>query len=158
SLAPRPPLIGKLIVVRLRIFHSTRYTYPTPARSGHNEVRLMPLSDNDQTCLDFRLAVNPPARLFAYDLPTGRVHHFNVREPHRELAVTAESLVVTHRHDPFASLQLTADDGEFYAREGVRQRYVEYLLPTARVPLHPEADRITAVVRRQTAPGTASFL
>src|SRR5437868_6691715 len=98
----------------------------------------MPLSDSDQTCLDFRLSTTPPTRLAAYDLPTGRVHHFNLRAPHSELTIRAESLVVTYRHDPFATLPLTGDDGEFYQRDGVRQRYAEYLAPTERVPLHPE--------------------
>ncbi len=144
--------------MRLRVFHTTRYTYPSPATESHNELRLMPLSDADQTCLDFRLNTTPPARVFAYDLPTGRVHHFSVRPPHSELVIQAESLVVTYRQDPFATLQLVSDDSEFYTRDGVRQRYAEYLMPTERVPLHPETDRIAVVARRQTNVGTASFL
>lgn len=144
--------------MRLRVIHTTRYVYPTPAAESHNEVRLMPLSDEDQTCLDFRLQTIPPARIFAYDLPSGRVHHFDLRAPHSELTVNAESLVVTHRHDPFAHLQLTHDDSEFYTREGVHQRHAEYLVPTTRVQLHPETDRIAAVARRQAGVGTASFL
>ncbi len=144
--------------MHLRVFHTTRYTYPSPAIESHNELRLMPLSDGDQTCLDFRLSTTPPAHLSAYDLPTGRVHYFDVRPPHSELVIQAESLVVTFKHDPFESLQLIADDSAFYAREGVRQRYAEYLLPTERVPLHPETDRIAAVARRQAGIGTASFL
>jgi transglutaminase-like putative cysteine protease len=144
--------------LRLRIYHTTRYTYPAPASESYNEVRLMPLSDSDQTCLDFRLSTTPAAPVFAYDLPTGRVHHFNVRAPHNELVIEAASLVVTHRRDPFAMLQLTNDDSEFYTREGVRQRYFEYLAPTDRVPLHPETDRIARVARKHAGVGTASFL
>jgi transglutaminase-like putative cysteine protease len=144
--------------VRLRVFHTTRYAYPTQASESHNEARLMPLSDEDQTCLDFRLTTDPPARIFAYDLPSGRVHHFTIRAPHSALTITAESLVVTHRHNPFANLQLVRDDADFYTREGVRQRYSEYLSPTARVQLHPETDRIAAVARKQAGVGTASFL
>lgn len=143
--------------MRFRVHHLTRYGYPSPARESHNVVRLMPLSDSHQTCLDFRLTVTPPARLFAYDTPAGRVHHFNIRAPHLELSLLAESLVVTHLRDPSASLERDSD-GAFYAREGIRQRYIEYLLPTARVPLHPEVDRIAAVAQRQAGPGTASFL
>jgi len=118
----------------------------------------MPLSDEDQTCLDFRLTTTPPAHVFAYDLPSGRVHHFDVRSPHMELVVAAESLVVTHRHDPFAGLQLVTEDSAFYSLEGIRQRYCEYLAPTERVHLHPETDRIAAIARKQTGAGTASFL
>jgi transglutaminase-like putative cysteine protease len=144
--------------VRLRITHTTRYIYPAPARESHNEVRLMPLSDDDQTCLDFRLSLTPEARLFAYDLPSGRVHHFNIRAPHSELTMVADSLVATHRHDPFIGLQLERDDREFYRREGIRQRYAEYLAPTARVPFVADTDRIAAVARRQSGGSTASFL
>lgn len=118
----------------------------------------MPLSDGDQTCLDFRLTVDPSAQVFAYDLPLGRVHHFNLREPHSTLTVTAESLVVTHRSNPFRHLQLIADDMDFYSREGVRQRFCEFLAPTRRVPLDPETDRIAAIARKQAGVGSASFL
>jgi transglutaminase-like putative cysteine protease len=118
----------------------------------------MPLSDSDQTCLDFRLTITPPARISAYDLPSGRVHNFDVRSPHTELVIAAESLVVTHRTNPFAALQLVTDDSEFYTRDSVRQRFAEYLMPTQRVPLDPETDRIAAVARKQAGVGTASFL
>jgi transglutaminase-like putative cysteine protease len=144
--------------VRLRVQHTTRYLYPTPASDSHNEVRLMPLSDPDQTCLDFRISTTPPAELFAYDTPNGRVHQFNVRAPHNELTIRAEALVVTHRSNPFANMRLVDDDAEFYRREGVQQRYYEYLAPTKRVPLEPETDRIAAVARKQAGVGTASFL
>lgn len=147
--------------MRLRIFHTTRYVYPIPASESHNEVRLMPLSDDDQTCLDFRLKLTPPARIFAYDLPTGRVHYFDTREPHAELAIRAESLVITHRQNPFRFLPSgeVGDDGQFYRRESVRQDYAEYLTATERVQLHPETDRIAAVARKQASgAGTVPFL
>ncbi len=147
--------------MRLRIFHTTRYVYPIPAGESHNEVRLMPLSDDDQTCLDFRLKLTPPARVFAYDLPSGRVHYFDTRERHEELAIRAESLVITHRQNPFRFLP-TGDgetDREFYRRESVRQDYAEFLTATERVHLHPETDRIAAIARKQASgAGTVPFL
>jgi transglutaminase-like putative cysteine protease len=118
----------------------------------------MPLTDDDQTCLDFRLFVEPHARIFAYDLPSGRVHHFAVRAPHHALTIHAESLVVTHRHNPFELLQLHADDFAFYHQEAIRQRYIEYLLPTERVPLPEETERIAAIARRQSGSSAGSFL
>lgn len=118
----------------------------------------MPVSDDDQTCLDFRLKTMPAAVQFAYDLPTGRVHHFDIRSPHRELKIEAESLVVTHRANPFALLPHTEDDENFYSQEHVRSGYAEYLMPTTLVQLHPETDRIAAVARKQSGPGTTSFL
>ena len=146
------------IIMRLRAIHTTHYVYPSPVRQSHNELRLMPLSDDDQACLDFRLTVAPSAPTFAYDLPTGRVHHFNHHTPHDELTIVAESLTVTHRHNPFDGLQLLENDRKFYRQERVRQDYAEYLMPTHRVPLIPEADRIAGVALKQTGGSTASFL
>ncbi len=144
--------------MRLRLYHTTHYNYPSPAMDSHNEVRLMPLSDSEQTCLDFRLTTAPATPIFAYDLPTGRVHHFDIRAPHRELSIVAESLVVTHHHDPFQGLNLTEDDSAFYRQATVQERFSEYLAPTERVLLHPETERIAAVARKQAGIGSASFL
>lgn len=121
-------------------------------------MRLMPVTDGDQVCLDFGLHVRPSPRMFAYDLPTGRVHYFNLRQPHTALLIRAESLVVTHDRDSFAALQLVEDDFNYYQRDYVRRKYWEYLSPTMRVPLDPDADRIAAVAKRQAGPSTASFL
>lgn len=144
--------------MRLRVKHSSTYLYPTPASDSYNECRLMPLSDADQTCLDFRLITDPAARVFAYDLPTGRVHHFDVRSPHARLSVVAQSLVTTYKHDPFVGLQLEEPDMEYYTRAGVSQRYAEYLAPTQRVQFHPDVERIASVARRQADGRTAPFL
>ena len=149
--------------MRLRTTHTTQYRYPAPVTESHNELRLMPLSDKDQTCLDFHLSVTPSVRTFAYDLPTGRVHQFNIRAPHRELVVKAESLVITNHHNPFAEILLHVEDSGFYLREGVRQRFFDYLAPTERVPLttevNRETDRIAALAKKQASVGnTGSFL
>lgn len=135
--------------LRLRVFHLTRYQYPTPASDSHNEVRLMPLSDRDQTCLDFRLSTSPESSISAYDIPSGRVHNFNVKAAHRELVIRAEALVLTYRQNPFKQFQLISDDMAFYARQDIRQNYYEYLQPTQRVPLTPETDRIAVVAKKQ---------
>ncbi len=148
--------------MRLRIFHTTRYVYPIQASESHNEVRLMPLSDDDQTCLDFRLRLTPETRIYAYDLPSGRVHYFDTRTRHSELAIHAESLVITHRQNPFRFLPAGGDDAEdtaFYRRESVRQDYAEFLTGTGRVQLHPETDRIAAIALKQASgAGTVPFL
>ena len=144
--------------MRLRVSHTTRYVYPWPAKDSYNELRLMPLSDGDQTCLDFRLTPTPRVPVFAYDLPSGRVHHFTVREPHRELIIQADSLVVTRSVNPFARLQLISPDMEFYDSEATRQRHYEFLLPTERVPFVEETERIALVAQKQSSGSAASFL
>jgi transglutaminase-like putative cysteine protease len=142
----------------LHTLHRTRYAYPSPVIESHNALRLAPLSDDDQRLLDFRLSVSPPARLFSYTQPGGTVHHFNVRAPHSELEIVAESRVETRRANPFESLNLAEDDWEFYERYGVRQDYAEFLAPTRLVSLHAEADRIAQVAQRKAGAGAASFL
>jgi transglutaminase-like putative cysteine protease len=145
--------------VRLRIFHTIQYRYPVPVSESHNEVRLMPLSDDDQTCLDFRLTLTPPAEIRALDLPSGRVHDFDIRAPHSELVIHAESLVVTNRQNPFSFLPPRDGDAEFYQRERFREENAPFLAATERVQLHPEVDRIAATAHKQASgAGTVPFL
>jgi len=143
--------------VRLRVLHTIRTVYHTPATQSAYEARLMPQSDRDQTCLEFRLTVRPPTPVTATDLPSGRVHTFRLDAPHSEMMVFAESLVETRLQDPFARLPWT-DEEEFALPEGLLQRYADYLAFTERVPDDPETDRIAHVARRQAGDGMASFL
>ena len=88
-----------------------------------------------------------------------RLRNFDTRARHSELAIHAESLVITHRHNPFLFLPSANEDGEFYLRESVRQDYAEYLTETNRVQLYPETDRIAATARKQASgAGTVPFL
>ncbi len=144
--------------MKLRVRHTTQYAYPSPAFDSHNEARLMPLTDAEQTCLAFRLRTEPEAKVFDYDTPVGRVHHFNVHGPHTMLQIRAEAEVVTDRINPFRRLQLVNDDRDFYLQERVRGRYAEFLAPTQRVPLLPETERIAKVAQDQAGVAVASFL
>ncbi|HLI48735.1 MAG TPA: transglutaminase family protein [Chthonomonas sp.] len=145
--------------MQLCVRHITRYAYPAAVRDSYNELRLMPVSDNNQTCRTFELDIEPKARVFSYELPSGTVHHFSIRAPHNALTIQAYSQVTTHIQDPFAGLQIHEDDSAFYAREGVRQRFYDYLSPTRLVPLTAETDRIAQLARRQAGgPATATFL
>ena len=82
--------------MRLHVTHSTRYTYAEPVKDSFNEVRLHPTSAGGQTCESFHLRVVPPANVSQYfDLYQNIVHVFDVARAHRELAVTATSLVDT---------------------------------------------------------------
>ncbi|MBC7526940.1 MAG: transglutaminase family protein [Chthonomonadaceae bacterium] len=144
--------------MRLRVQHITHYAYASPAFDSHNEARLMPLSDEEQTCLAFRLTTEPVVKIFEYDTPVGRVHHFNLHQPHSILEIRAESEVFTNRINPFRRLQLVTDDRDFYRRDDIRQRYAEFLTSTERVPLVPETERIARVARNQSGVAVASFL
>jgi len=47
--------------VRYRISHRTAYRYVDPAYESFNEVRLHPVSDAAQVCLDFVASFDAPA-------------------------------------------------------------------------------------------------
>jgi transglutaminase-like putative cysteine protease len=143
--------------MRLRVLHQTRYLYSQPVNDSHNEVRLMPVSDTDQTCLSFRLSATPAIHVFSYELPVGRVHHFNLRPSHRELNLAAESVVITHRRNPFLEEDFPLDTDGFYKTDDFFERYVEYLSPTKRVPLLPEIDPFVDKALAEAQPGPASF-
>ena len=133
--------------MRLRVFYATRYSYSSPVTESHDEVRLMPTNDEEQTRLQFRIATQPPVPIFNYILPSGRVHHFNLRARHEELALTADSLVLTHRRTLFTDNDAAGTDGAFYARPDIADRYAEYLAPTRRVPLLSATDFLAEQAR-----------
>jgi transglutaminase-like putative cysteine protease len=86
--------------------HETRLEYADPVTESVAEVRMEPVSDSDQSCRSFHLAVSPPAAPSRYQDGFGNhVHHFNVLAPHREVRVLAASVVETHPRprDPGAS-------------------------------------------------------
>lgn len=149
------------MIYRLR--HTTAYTYPGSVRNSHNELRLMPLSDLWQTCHRFTLTVQPEARVFTYDSPEGRVHHFSHRYPHDFLTVVAESEVESCKSNPFAHLDLLSADRDFYANGQVYHDFCEYLDPTERIPrdryIQRECEQIAASAQQEVlSPSTASFL
>lgn len=143
--------------MQLQIRHTTRYRYRSPSLESHNELRLAPLSDVNQTCREFRLEVNPHAKIFAHREVGGVVHHFNIREPHEELEITARAVVDTWTHNPFHALNLLEDDFAFYQRDATRQAFVEFLTPSRYVPASDEAREIAGRLR-QPGQSVATFL
>ncbi|MBV9850508.1 MAG: transglutaminase family protein [Armatimonadetes bacterium] len=145
--------------MRLRVFYATRYLYSAPITDSHNEVRLMPHNDEEQTRTEFRIATQPSVPIFNYALPSGRVHHFSLRARHQEMALTAESVVLTQRRTLFTDDDVPGLDGAFYRREDVADRYAEYLAPTRRVPVLPEADALAEQARTSAeGPGPGDLL
>ena len=84
--------------MRWQINHSTRYSYAAPVRDSFNEVRLQPLSNEQQTVESFLLKVLPAARLRHYhDFYSNCVHHFEIPEPHSTLHI--ESTLTVCRNE-----------------------------------------------------------
>src|SRR5436305_262366 len=81
----------------LEIQHETRLGYSEAVKEAVTEVRMEPVSDRDQSCRSFHLAVEPPAESFRYQDGFGNhVHHFNLLVPHQEVRILAASVVETH--------------------------------------------------------------
>lgn len=87
------------------ILHRTRYTYASPVSHSFNEVRLKPLSNEEQTMETFLLKVLPATKLSHYtDFYLNVVHHFEIAESHSTLEVEGRARVRTH---PLAPLPET---------------------------------------------------
>ncbi|UOE43679.1 transglutaminase family protein [Agromyces larvae] len=90
---------------RLRVVHRTGFGYAEPATASYNEARMLPNSGGEQFVLQAGLDIRPGATQHAYlDYWGTRVSTFEVLTPHRELSVTATSLVevqpTPHRRAP----------------------------------------------------------
>jgi transglutaminase-like putative cysteine protease len=78
----------------LEIQHETHLSYSEPVTESIAEVRMEPVSDAEQSCRSFHLAINPHTGVFRYQDGFGnRVHTFNVRPAHAEVRILAASVV-----------------------------------------------------------------
>lgn len=128
----------------LRIEHQTRLSYSEPVSETVFEVRMAPLSDDDQTALGYRLKIAPTAPVIAYRDGFGnRVELFNVATPYQELIVTATSFVRTHRRDGESRLAKTAYDPEATPPTEV----LDYLRPSELVDRSAALDGFLAPLR-----------
>lgn len=108
---------------RYRLVHVTEFNYDGAVTESYNEVRLRPMQDDLQSCLSFRLATGPAARVSSNaDYFGNWVHRFNVLGEHRRLRIEADSVVLVQAPPPFPTggpaigeLQgFSADLDEFY--------------------------------------------
>ena len=81
-------------MTRLRIVHRTGFRYDEPATASYTEARMLPHSRDGQFVMQANLEISPPATQHSYaDYWETRVSTFEVLTPHRELSVTATSVV-----------------------------------------------------------------
>ncbi|MFV0316418.1 MAG: transglutaminase domain-containing protein [Microthrixaceae bacterium] len=82
--------------MRFDVSYRTVFSYDEPASESQNELRAAPLSDAHQRLIDYRVSVEPEARVLSYTDAWGtRVDAFGVRRPHTSLEVLAEASVET---------------------------------------------------------------
>lgn len=81
----------------LEVQHETRLEYSEPVTESVTEVRQEPVSDRDQSCHSFHLAVSPATTVHRFRDGLGNlVHHFNFLAGHARVQVLAAALVETH--------------------------------------------------------------
>lgn len=114
--------------------HATEFSYDEPASESYNKVRLRPLEDRGQSCLDFRLTTEPPSKAAARrDVFGNWVHRFHVVRRHLRLRVEAESLVKVQLAINPSPRSLTLAEFDVQRQE-ITQGYGDFLTPTYYVP------------------------
>lgn len=117
------------MAARYRIEHTSHYRYDTEVTASFNEARLTPLSTRWQTPLESTLRIEQASWQYQYvDYWGTPVRVFEVTRPHRELMISARSLVEVEPHtrprpvDSIGWPELAAED--------VLYEFGEYLTQT----------------------------
>ncbi|WP_322411076.1 transglutaminase family protein [Microbacterium invictum] len=140
---------------RLRIEHSTGFSYQGNVSASYNEARMLPGSTDSQFVLNSSLEIEPSTSVNHYvDYFGTRVASFDVLSPHAALQITARSLVEV-RPRPIAHTPLTWHDLGDEAAASVAT--IEQLGQTARTRPHPEvAELARSIAAEHTHPGEAA--
>ncbi len=84
--------------MRLRIRHSTGFQYQGDVSASYNEARMLPASSDGQLVVYSHLGITPSSHLHHYEDYWGtRVTSFEQLHAHRELSLTADSVVELRR-------------------------------------------------------------
>jgi transglutaminase-like putative cysteine protease len=129
-------------VNRLRVRHVTGFRYEGDVTASYNEARMLPASTEDQLVLFSNLDILPLSSQHSYvDYWGTRVSSFDILTPHRELSLTATSLVeVRPREHP--DHRLSWDDLADAAAASTD--YVEQLAQTRLSQPPPEVEQLAA--------------
>jgi transglutaminase-like putative cysteine protease len=142
----------------LRISHRTRFIYDQPARDSHNELRVRPLDDAGQRCVDFELSIDQPAAVLSYrDFFGNHAHSVSVSTPHRELTIVAQSLVERFDTPPEVFPEMTFRDFLVEDEAHVRD-YWEFLNPSRYVPFSQRLRKLFWMARPGDAEDVAIYV
>ncbi|WP_437671751.1 transglutaminase family protein [Sorangium sp. So ce131] len=88
---------------KLRVTHTTKYTYDRPVERSVHKLHLCPMYDWDQRVLSHTLSITPDvATVECEDVFGNWVTRFEITSPYTELTISADSIVELHDSDPFA--------------------------------------------------------
>lgn len=141
---------------RLRIKHSTGFHYDGEVTASYNEARMLPASADGQLVLYSNLEILPVTNSHSYvDYWGTRVSSFEILAPHRELSLTATSLVeVRDRVHPEHRLEWTALADEIETAT----EYVEQLGQTNRTrPPAEVVELARSIVAAEQSPCDAAL-
>lgn len=140
---------------RLRIEHSTGFSYPGNVSASYNEARMLPGTTDSQFVLSSSLDIEPSTAVNTYvDYFGTRVSAFDVLSPHSELKITARSLVEVRRR-PVEHSGITWD--RLPTESGRVLETVEQMTQTVRTEPHPEVVEIArSIAGRHDDPGRAA--
>lgn len=92
---------------RLRIRHTTLYSYDRPVQRSLHRLHLRPVIDWRQNLLSYQLTIRPDVPVIEFEDVFGNwAQRFEIDRAYRELAITSESLVEVVDTDPFAFARL----------------------------------------------------
>jgi transglutaminase-like putative cysteine protease len=117
---------------RLRIRHTTRYSYDAPIQRSLHYLHLRPVDDWKQNLLSYQLTVTPQVPVIEYeDVFGNRTQRFELTEPYTELEIAAETLIEVVDTDPFAfsRLPMTPPSWPLVWMPGERIMLAPYLNP-----------------------------
>ena len=116
------------------------------------------MSNGVQTCLEYRVIVDPKTKVYEYETIGGIVNHFAVMDPHDELEILTESLVDTVGRNPFEILDLVSEDLVSPVTQSYHQSQAEFLSESPYVQLLPEIASIAAEIIVESHNNTAQFV
>lgn len=147
--------------MKLKISHTTHYSYGSSVIDSVNELRLSPKTDEHQICHEHTILTEPPVNLFSYEDYFGnQTHFFTLNAPHEELKITMNSIVETNIPDnpPTSSLSFE-DEKEILKSESFQNQYAEYLMETPYTVIVPELHEFVAnIIAQQTFKSTYLML
>lgn len=133
---------------RLRIKHMTGFHYGGDVTASYNEARMLPVSSEGQLVLFSNLEILPMSSHHGYvDYWGSRVSSFEILTPHRELSLTATSLVEV-RPRPHGEASLTWAELQIAAQRTTET--VEHLTQTRRTSPPAEVEAIARDLRAGT--------
>jgi transglutaminase-like putative cysteine protease len=123
-----------------RVTHITDYRYAEPVAEAYLELRLQPLSREDQTIREHALSINPTRQTSGYqDYFGNEVAFVSLPFRHSRLTIRSEALVDTHPAElPTESLALTLSESRQLLTRAMPSVF-DYLQPTDMVKIGRES-------------------